>query len=63
MNPFTPLEYLSQDGKTNNQVLRENPVFIHSKHAWQEIHKWCGTSHLRQPYASLWYNSAIRTGK
>ena len=62
-SPFEPLEVLSHGVTTSGHSYFSNPVLSYSKTVWREIHKMYSISHLRQPYASLWHNPAIRIGK
>lgn len=62
-NPYKPLDVLSHGPTSDGQDYLSNPVLAHSKTVWREVHRMCGTSHLRQSYASLWHNPAIRVGK
>ena len=63
VSPYKPLDVLPHGSTTNGHDYSSDPVLAHSKAVWREIHRICGVSHLRQPYASIWYNSAIRIGK
>uniref|UniRef100_A0A9J8CLD1 Reverse transcriptase domain-containing protein n=1 Tax=Cyprinus carpio carpio TaxID=630221 RepID=A0A9J8CLD1_CYPCA len=56
--PYSPIEHLSQCLNTTT-----NPIMKHSREVWAKIHKMHKLSHCRQPYSSLWYNSAICVGK
>lgn len=62
-SPFEPLDVFSQGVINSGYNYLSNPVLSYSKAVWREIHKIYSISHLRQPYASLWYNPAIRIGK
>lgn len=62
-SPFEPLDVLSHGVNIPGHNYFSNPVLSYSKTVWREIHKMYSISHLRQPYASLWHNPAIRIGK
>lgn len=56
-SPFSPKEKLSQCNNTTN------PILIHSKKIWANVHQMYRVPHLVQPFASLWFNPAIHVGK
>ena len=63
VSTYKTLDVLSHGSTTNGYDYSANPILAHSKAVRREVHRMCGVSHLKQPYASIWHNHAIRIGK
>ena len=61
-SPFRPTETLVQMIKQKNKNMM-NPILVHSRKVWQEVHKKCKIPYNNQTYASIWYNPKIKIGK
>ena len=60
-SPFKPIEAPAQV-TTNKEDNVMNPILLHSKAVWREVHKKCQMSHNTARYAPLWHNPKKKNG-